>query len=368
MMASASPQSRYRQGTWTVTKLKEELRNRNLSPAGNKTELIDRLERADRTGSATPKDRRGRPLTRYGNAFFFPVTRAPHIYMCRDDSPSLVRTKSQSSSSPSRKVNTMTVNQLKEELKQLGHSPVGKKSELMQRLQEAQASTNPFVEVSKQAQLSSPSPRRRSHMSPAAASAGKKSLSTRHSGVSAISPDDIGLLTSPLTTLGLAIRCIFSLLGDALDHAARHPIFCINVTALSLLLVIINVMDLPNQPHLRAIQAATVWYSRWIILGILSSIGLGTGAHTFLLFLGPFIARVTTAAYVCMSLGFPLFGLESLLCPAGVYEKKDIAFWMVLNKIKWESFAWGLGTAIGELPPYLVARACTSFFQLTRTN
>lgn len=64
MVASASPQSRYRQGTWTVTKLKEELRNRNLSPAGNKTELIDRLERADRTGSATPKDRRGRQLTR----------------------------------------------------------------------------------------------------------------------------------------------------------------------------------------------------------------------------------------------------------------------------------------------------------------
>lgn len=255
----------------------------------------------------------------------------------------------------------MTVNQLKEELKQLGHSPVGKKSELMQRLQEAQASTNPFVEAPRQARVSSPSPRRRSRMSPAIASTVKNSPSTRHSG-SAIAPDEIGLLTSPLTTLGLAIRCIFSLLNEALDHAARHPIFYINMTALSLLLVIINVMDLPNQPHLRAIQTTTVWYSRWVILGILSSIGLGTGAHTFLLFLGPFIARVTTAAYICRSLSFPLFGLESLLCPAGIYEKKDIAFWMILNKIKWESFAWGLGTAIGELPPYLMARACTSFF------
>lgn len=64
MVVSASPQSRYRQGTWTVTKLKEELRNRNLSPAGTKTELIDRLERADRIEGVTLKDRRGRQLDR----------------------------------------------------------------------------------------------------------------------------------------------------------------------------------------------------------------------------------------------------------------------------------------------------------------
>jgi len=30
----------------------------------------------------------------------------------------------------------------------------------------------------------------------------------------------------------------------------------------------------------------------WIILGILSSIGLGTGLHTFVLYLGPWIAKV----------------------------------------------------------------------------
>lgn len=39
--------------------------------------------------------------------------------------------------------------------------------------------------------------------------------------------------------------------------------------------------------------------------GILSSVGLGTGLHTFLLYLGPHIAQVTLAAYECESLNFP---------------------------------------------------------------
>lgn len=43
----------------------------------------------------------------------------------------------------------------------------------------------------------------------------------------------------------------------------------------------------------------------WVGLGVLSSVGLGTGLHTFLLYLGPHIASVTLAAYECNSLSFP---------------------------------------------------------------
>ena len=43
-------------------------------------------------------------------------------------------------------------------------------------------------------------------------------------------------------------------------------------------------------------------------LGLASSIGLGTGLHTFVLFLGPFIARVTLTAYRCGSLDFDTRG------------------------------------------------------------
>jgi hypothetical protein len=52
------------------------------------------------------------------------------------------------------------------------------------------------------------------------------------------------------------------------------------------------------------VHQAIHWNGYWIILGILSSVGLGTGLHTFLLFLGPHIAQVTAAAYACGHLDF----------------------------------------------------------------
>lgn len=51
---------------------------------------------------------------------------------------------------------------------------------------------------------------------------------------------------------------------------------------------------------------ANLWFVvYWVGLGVLSSVGLGTGLHTFLLYLGPHIASVTLAAYECNSLDFP---------------------------------------------------------------
>lgn len=37
----------------------------------------------------------------------------------------------------------------------------------------------------------------------------------------------------------------------------------------------------------------------WIVLGIASSIGLGTGLHTFVLYLGPHIAKLALTATIC---------------------------------------------------------------------
>ncbi len=48
-----------------------------------------------------------------------------------------------------------------------------------------------------------------------------------------------------------------------------------------------------------------LWCLWWVGLGVLSSVGLGTGLHTFLLYLGPHIAAVTMAAHECGSTEFP---------------------------------------------------------------
>jgi hypothetical protein len=61
----------------------------------------------------------------------------------------------------------------------------------------------------------------------------------------------------------------------------------------------------PHQKHVGIVEKHILWSLYWLWLGVLSSIGLGSGLHTFLLYLGPHIARVTLAAFDCNSLKFP---------------------------------------------------------------
>nr|XP_040233074.1 vacuole membrane protein 1 isoform X1 [Anopheles coluzzii] len=98
----------------------------------------------------------------------------------------------------------------------------------------------------------------------------------------------------------------------------------------------------------------------WLGLGILSSVGLGTGLHTFLLYLGPHIASVTLAAYECSSLNFPEPPYPNeILCPDenGTAELIVPSLWSIMTKVRYEAFLWGAGTALGELPPYFMAKA-----------
>ena len=34
-----------------------------------------------------------------------------------------------------------------------------------------------------------------------------------------------------------------------------------------------------------------------------------------------------------------------------------MTIWTIMSKVRIESFCWGVGTALGELPPYFMARA-----------
>lgn len=120
--------------------------------------------------------------------------------------------------------------------------------------------------------------------------------------------------------------------------------------------------DGSHLPILLFLRKKVFWCAYWMGLGIASSIGLGTGLHTFLLYLGPFIASVTLAAYECDSLNFPEPPYpDEILCPSS--SRKDglttstISILAIMSKVRLESFMWGAGTAIGELPPYFMARA-----------
>lgn len=108
----------------------------------------------------------------------------------------------------------------------------------------------------------------------------------------------------------------------------------------------------------------------WIALGVASSIGLGTGLHTFVLYLGPHIAKVTLAANECSY--FPEMYpskwefKEFVPCSKPASSKNDsVHFFTIFLNVILEAFLWGAGTAIGELPPYYMAKAAA---QAGRSN
>jgi hypothetical protein len=78
--------------------------------------------------------------------------------------------------------------------------------------------------------------------------------------------------------------------------------------------------------------------------------------------LGPHIAKVTLAANECNY--FPVYNpnrwefKDFLPCtvPADSINHNN-SFWTILLNVQLEAFLWGLGTALGELPPYYMAKA-----------
>ncbi|XP_059141919.1 vacuole membrane protein 1-like isoform X2 [Physella acuta] len=161
----------------------------------------------------------------------------------------------------------------------------------------------------------------------------------------------------PLTTLQYFVLEVFvlaSLLGNRLYK--RKKSVALTLVLISIAYVIYQ-MDGPHQKFVQSVEKKFLWCAYWVGLGILSSVGLGTGLHTFLLYLGPHIAAVTLAAFECKSTKFPEPPYPSeIICP----EKQDnqnMSIWAIMSKVRLEAIMWGAGTAIGELPPYFMARA-----------
>ena len=165
---------------------------------------------------------------------------------------------------------------------------------------------------------------------------------------------EIVLWRRPFTTLFCFTKELYLQLNILYSRLCDYFYF-----VLLFLLVITSVVILSyiNGPHQRYLEKAE-WCLYWLGLGILSSIGLGTGLHTFLLYLGPHIASVTLAAYECGSLNFPEPPYPKvILCPNTVDPRWATNTFNIMLKVYLEAIMWGIGTAVGELPPYFVARA-----------
>lgn len=168
--------------------------------------------------------------------------------------------------------------------------------------------------------------------------------------------EKIVLWRAPVTTLRYftaeAAILLYSLCLRLYDRKKLVFLVCV----ISAILVTLYHVEGSHQSTVVYLEKYFLWCAYWVGLGVLSSVGLGTGLHTFLLYLGPHIAAVTLAAYECMSVDFPEPPYPTdIVCPEE--ESKYISMWTIISKVRLEAFMWGAGTAIGELPPYFMARA-----------
>ena len=163
----------------------------------------------------------------------------------------------------------------------------------------------------------------------------------------------------PFTTLYYFFFELIDILVHYLFKFLNYRKLVISLISLSILVGAGFNIEGSHLPYLLYLRKKIFWCSYWVGLGIASSIGLGTGLHTFLLYLGPFIAQVTLAAYECNSLDFPEPPFpDQIICPTNSTSVQSaITLLTIMSKVRLEAVMWGAGTAIGELPPYFMARA-----------
>ncbi|XP_043217285.1 vacuole membrane protein 1-like isoform X2 [Amphibalanus amphitrite] len=203
-------------------------------------------------------------------------------------------------------------------------------------------------------------------------SRGRRPAQTARNGGTATHPLDINMVKvaereeregivlwrRPVTTLHYCSRELLIELVRLVRKLWRNRLMVVLALMLVALGVVIYYTDGEHQESIRRLEKQLLWCLYWVGLGVLSSVGLGTGLHTFLLYLGPHIAAVTLAAYECESLDFPEPPYpDEIVCPAEAGPAAHITMWSVMSKVRLEAFMWGAGTALGELPPYFMARA-----------
>lgn len=156
---------------------------------------------------------------------------------------------------------------------------------------------------------------------------------------------------------------------QGLKSLLTSQLFLFGVLPLCVIYVFGSVVEGPHQPLFRETAVWLRFVVWWSGLGILSSIGLGTGMHSGLLFLFPHIYFVVSTAEKCGHLNFDsrLNMWNNVMKPGDTFSclspalpssyDLNVTFSGLFAKCALACILWGIGTAIGELPPYATAYA-----------
>ncbi|PKI40756.1 vacuole membrane protein KMS1-like isoform X2 [Punica granatum] len=187
--------------------------------------------------------------------------------------------------------------------------------------------------------------------------------------------EHLTLTTQPVKTLKFFTLAVVQYLKRVISYLLAKGgyllLLSIGTVAVGILLV---TLDGPHEKHVEEISNYVRYGIWWIALGVASSIGLGSGLHTFVLYLGPHIAFFTIKAMQCgrvdlknapydtiqLKRGPSWLGKECSEFGPPLFELVDglrVPLSSILPQVQIEAVLWGLGTALGELPPYFISRA-----------
>jgi len=175
----------------------------------------------------------------------------------------------------------------------------------------------------------------------------------------------------PVTTLSLFFRYTANFVVTYAAKLLRSPLLWLLAAPIVGLWIALKQTspELFAPPVCGQKEAGVLWQAEfalkeaawWIILGVLSSIGFGTGLHSGMMFLFPHVLQVVAAAEACHTTE----GLVSwyqhpckLDCSTTTGPKDDstVTMFRLWAIVTVPCMLWGFGTAVGELPPYAVSK------------
>lgn len=184
--------------------------------------------------------------------------------------------------------------------------------------------------------------------------------------------EQISLISRPFTALPLFFTYCSTFVLDVIAGLLKRPVVWVLVVPAIILWFALKTSLAPelfappicgqkDGALLWQIEFAMIEAAWWLILGILSSIGFGTGLHSGLMFLFPHIMQVVSAAEAChTTVGLvPWYQHPCKLdCSTTTGPKDDstVTFFRLWGLVTVQCMLWGIGTAVGEVPPYQVAR------------
>ncbi|CAL1411384.1 unnamed protein product [Linum trigynum] len=187
--------------------------------------------------------------------------------------------------------------------------------------------------------------------------------------------DNLTLTTQPFKTLKFFILAVVQYFKNCVLYLLAKGGWLLLLSAVVVAFVfLVATVDGPHEKHLEEISHYFQFGLWWIALGVASSIGLGSGLHTFVLYLGPHIALFTIKAMQCGRVDLKSAIYDTIQLERGpswldkdcdefgepVFQSSNllrVPLSSILPHVQIEAVLWGVGTALGELPPYFISRA-----------